>query len=143
MKLLTLLTMRKNKGEIDMKNMIGTSIIFIIMLVFLFFASRYITLTCDKMLEVTCKIEDNLVDNKWDESYMLSFELLNIYEGHVSNLTIFLNHLDFHNIYNEIIKLSQYTKCETEDEALASIHVIKALLKEVKEMESLSISNIF
>ena len=123
--------------------MIGTTVIFVVMLVFLFFASKYITLTCDKMLEVTCAIEDNLVNNNWDESYMLSFELLNIYEGHVTNLTLFLNHFDFHNIYNEIIKLSQYTKCETEDEALACIHVLKALINEVKEMESLSISNIF
>lgn len=126
-----------------MKNMIGTTIIFIIMLTFLFFASKYITLTCDKMLDVTCEIEDNLVNDHWDESYMLSFELLNIYEGHVTNLTLFLNHFDFHNIYNEIIKLSQYTKCETKDEALASIHVLKALINEVKEMESLSVGNIF
>lgn len=126
-----------------MKNMLWTSAIFFLMLILLFFASRYITLTCDKMLEVTCQIEDNLVEKNWDESYILSFELLNIYEGHVSNLTLFLNHFDFHNIYNEIIKLSQYTKCETEDEALASIHVLKALINEVKEMESISISNIF
>ncbi len=126
-----------------MKNMLWTSAIFFMMLILLFFASRYITLTCDKMLEVTCQIEDNLIEKNWDESYILSFELLNIYEGHVSNLTLFLNHFDFHNIYNEIIKLSQYTKCETKDEALASIHVLKALINEVKEMESLSISNIF
>lgn len=126
-----------------MKNMLWTTAFFFIMLAFLFFASKYINLTCDKMLEVTCQIEDNLVKENWDESYMLSFELLNIYEGHVSTLTLFLNHFDFHNIYNEIIKLSQYTKCETEDEALASIHVLKALINEVKEMESLSISNIF
>lgn len=126
-----------------MKNMIWTTVAFLVMLVFLFFASKYITLTCDKMLEVTSEIENNLVNNNWDESYMLSFQLLNIYEGHVSNLTLFLNHLDFHNIYNEIIKLSQYTKCKTEDEALASIHVLKTLIIEVKEMEFLSISNIF
>lgn len=126
-----------------MKNMIGTTIVFFIMLIFLFFASKYIVLTCDKMLDVTCEIEKNVVDNNWDESYILSFELLNIYEGHVSNLTLFLNHFDFHNIYGEIIKLSQYSKCETQDEALASIHVLKALLNEIKDMEALSISNIF
>lgn len=126
-----------------MKNMFGTAIIFFLMLIFLFFASKYITLTCDKMLNVTYEIENNLVNDNWDESYILSFELLNIYEGHVSNLTLFLNHFDFHGIYNEIIKLSQYTKCETKDEALASIHVLKSLLNEVKEMESVTISNIF
>lgn len=126
-----------------MKNMIWTSAIFLIMVILLFFASRYVTLTCDKMLEVTCEIEANIIDKNWDESYILSFELLNIYEGHVSNLTLFLNHFDFHNIYNEIIKLSQYAKCETKDESLASIHVLKALISEIKEMECISISNIF
>lgn len=126
-----------------MKNMILTTIIFFMMLVSLFFASKYITLTCDKMLDVTCQLEDNLINDNWDESYMLSFELLNIYEGHINALTLFLNHSDFHNIYNEVIKLSQYTKCETKDEALASIHMLKAIIKEAQDMESITIGNIF
>ncbi len=126
-----------------MKNMITTCIIFFLMIVILFFASKYIVLTCDKLLDVSSEIEENIVNNNWDESYMLSFELLNIYEGHVANLTLFLNHTDFDNIYSEVIKLSQYSKCKNKDEALSSIHVVKTLINQVKELESISIGNIF
>lgn len=126
-----------------MKNMIFTCIIFFLMLFILFFASKYIILTCDKLLDVSSKIEENIVDDNWDESYMLSFELLNIYEGHIANLTLFLNHTDFDNIYSEIIKLSQYSKCESKDEALSSIHVVKTLINHVKELESITVGNIF
>jgi len=113
------------------------------MVFFLFFASKYIVLTCDKLLDVSSKIEENIVDDNWDDSYILSFELLNIYEGHVTNLTLFLNHSDFDNIYGEVIKLSQYTKCESKAEALATIHVVKTLINQVKEMESVNVGNIF
>ena len=126
-----------------MKNMIFTCIIFSLMLFILFFASKYIILTCDKLLDVSSKIEENIVNDNWDESYMLSFELLNIYEGHIANLTLFLNHTDFDNIYSEIIKLSQYSKCESKDEALSSIHVVKTLISHVKELESITVGNIF
>ncbi len=87
-----------------MKNMIATCIIFFLMIFILFFASKYIVLTCDKLLDVSSEIEENIVNDNWDESYMLSFELLNIYEGHVANLT---------------------------------------LINQVKELESISIGNIF
>lgn len=126
-----------------MKNMIATCIIFFLMIFILFFASKYIVLTCDKLLDVSSEIEENIVNDNWDESYILSFELLNIYEGHVANLTLFLNHTDFDNIYSEIIKLSQYSKCKNKDEALSSIHVVKTLINQVKELESISIGNIF
>ncbi|HAR84348.1 MULTISPECIES: DUF4363 family protein [unclassified Clostridium] len=126
-----------------MKNMIATCIIFFLMIFILFFASKYIVLTCDKLLDVSSEIEENIVNDNWDESYMLSFELLNIYEGHVANLTLFLNHTDFDNIYSEVIKLSQYSKCKNKDEALSSIHVVKTLINQVKELESISIGNIF
>lgn len=126
-----------------MKNMIATCIIFFLMIFILFFASKYIVLTCDKLLDVSSEIEENIVNDNWDESYMLSFELLNIYEGHVANLTLFLNHTDFDNIYSEVIKLSQYSKCKNKDEALSSIHVVKTLINQVKEIESISIGNIF
>lgn len=142
-----LLTVEKNlqrrKVEFKMKNMIAATTLFFIMLFILFFASKYVVLTCDKLIDVSASIENNIVEEKWDESYMLSFELLNIYEGHVANLTLFLNHSDFDQIYAEVIKLSQYTKLHDKAESLASIHMIKTMVNEVKTMESLSISNIF
>lgn len=126
-----------------MRNMIISCIVFILMFIVLFFASSYIVLTCDKLLDVCAEVEEKIVDEQWEEGYMISFELLNIYEGHISNLTLFLNHNDFDNVYENIVELTQFVKCETKNEALASIHVIKTLINQVREMEEVSISNIF
>jgi len=113
------------------------------MCVGLFFASEYIILTCDKLLNVADKIEGDIVDESWDEAYILSFELLDIYEGHVRHMTLFLNHANVDIIYGEVIKLTQYCKEEEKSEALATLHLVKTLLQEVRQMEKLTINNIF
>jgi len=43
----------------------------------------------------------------------------------------------------KLYELSQYTKCESKAEALATIHVVKTLINQVKEMESVNVGNIF
>jgi hypothetical protein len=126
-----------------MKNIVITFILFIFMCVGLFFASEYIILTCDKLLNVADKIEGDIVDESWDEAYILSFELLDIYEGHVRHMTLFLNHTNVDIIYGEVIKLTQYCKEEEKSEALATLHLVKTLLQEVRQMEKLTINNIF
>lgn len=126
-----------------MKNIVITFILFIFMCVGLFFASEYIILTCDKLLSVADKIEGDIVDESWDEAYILSFELLDIYEGHVRHMTLFLNHANVDIIYGEVIKLTQYCKEEEKSEALATLHLVKTLLQEVRQMEKLTINNIF
>lgn len=126
-----------------MKNIVITFILFIFMCVGLFFASEYIILTCDKLLNVADKIEGDIVDESWDEAYILSFELLDIYEGHVRHMTLFLNHANVDIIYGEVIKLTQYCKEEEKSEALATLHLVKTLLQEVRQMEKLTINNIF
>lgn len=126
-----------------MKNIVITFILFIFMCVGLFFASEYIILTCDKLLNVADKIEGDIVDESWDEAYILSFELLDIYEGHVRHMTLFLNHSNVDIIYGEVIKLTQYCKEEEKSEALATLHFVKTLLQEVRQMEKLTINNIF
>lgn len=126
-----------------MKNIVITFIVFILMCIGLFFASQYVILTCDKLLEVSNKIEEEIVDEKWDESYILSFELLDIYEGHVRTMTLFLNHSNVDIIYSEVIKLTQYCKEKDKAESLATLHLIKTILLEIKQMEKLTINNIF
>ncbi|EQB90079.1 hypothetical protein J2Z44_002075 [Clostridium punense] len=126
-----------------MRNIVVTIIIFLVMCFCLFFASQYIILTSDKLLDVANKMESNIVDENWDNAYILSFELLDIYEGHVKHMTIFINHANVDVIYSEVIKLTQYCKEEDKTESLATLHLIKTLLLEVKQLEKVSISNIF
>lgn len=113
------------------------------MCILLFFASNYIILTCDKLLFNTNLIEEKVSQGKWDDAHILSFQLLDIYEGHVSQLSLFLNHSEMDIAYGEVLKLTQYTKESTKDESLATIHILKAYIKEVKNMEKVTISNVF
>jgi hypothetical protein len=126
-----------------MKNIVITVIVFLVMCICLFFASQYIILTCDKLLKIANKMESNIVDEQWDESYIRSFELLDIYEGHVQHMTIFVNHTNVDIIYSEVIKLTQYCKEQDKAESLATLHLIKTLLNEVHQMEKISVNNIF
>ncbi len=125
-----------------MKNFFVSYILFIVMCIFLFLASKYVILTCDKMLDTSMKIEQHILNDEWDDSYILSFKLLHIYEGHVNNLNLFLNHSEFDSIYRQVIMLTQYAKCNNKDESLATIHMIKTMIHDVKTIEYVNIRNI-
>lgn len=53
-----------------------------------------------------------------------------------------VHHSEVDNMNNELWKLTQYTKFNNKEESLASVHVIKFLLKHIIEMERINITNI-
>ncbi|MCS4464474.1 DUF4363 family protein [Clostridium botulinum] len=50
-------------------------------------------------------------------------------------MSMVTNHSEIDNINIELWKLTQYVKCESEDESLASIHAVKFLLEHIMQME--------
>lgn len=125
-----------------MKGLITSLSIFFIMLIGIFFSINYLNKICTKLEVSAVQIEKDITSHSWDKAYDNSLDLLNQWDKYSDKVSMFSNHAEIDNVNNEIWKLTQYTKCEDEEESLASTHVIKFLLKHIIDMERVNPQNI-
>jgi len=98
---------------------------------------------CNNLVELGDSIEDQISKENWQAAYDSSMKLTKEWKNHCDVISLFVHHQEIDNIDNELWKLSQYTKCHTKDESLASVHVVKFFLNHIKNLEDFSIQNIF
>lgn len=126
-----------------MKDMVVSFILFILLMLLIILPTRYLNNVCKSLTEDTDNIEVLVCNEKWDESYALSIQLLDSWQEHKDTVSIFAPHIEIDNINMEIYKLSQFVKCRDKSESLASIHLIKFLVNHVNDLNKASIQNIF
>ncbi len=88
------------------------------------------------------ELEELVSSESWEKAYGKSLELFNDWQSNHFVISMVINHSEIDNINNELWKLTQYVKCKSEDESLASIHVVKFLLEHIIKMEKINIENI-
>lgn len=125
-----------------MKKVILPFALFLAMLVGLYYSTKYINNTCDKLSEIAYETESSIAFEQWDNAYINSVVLLTSYEKDMSIVTLFLNHEELDIIYNETLKLTQYTKEEDKTHSLSSIHLVKSLIEGIKESQKITLRNI-
>jgi hypothetical protein len=126
-----------------MKGFIVSITIFIAMIISIFFSINYLNKTCRKLETLNVQIERNIESNSWDSAYSNSLNFLKEWEKISPKISVFTSHAEIDNVNNELYKLTQYTKCKNEDEALASANVLKFLLNHISNMEKSNTQNIF
>ncbi|WP_461613720.1 DUF4363 family protein [Clostridium sp. Marseille-QA1073] len=126
-----------------MKKVILPFMLFLAMLVGLYYSTKYTNNTCDKLLEIAYETESSIAFEQWDNAYINSMALLTSYEKDMSIVTLFLNHEELDIIYNEALKLTQYTKEEDKTHSLSSIHLVKSLIEGIKEGQKITLRNVF
>ena len=88
------------------------------------------------------ELEELVSSESWEKAYGKSLELFNDWQDNHFVISMVINHSEIDNINNELWKLTQYVKCKSEDESLASIHVVKFLLEHIIKVEKINIENI-
>lgn len=126
-----------------MKNVFITLIIFIAMFLTIAFSVNYLNNACTKLNVISSQIEKSIETDSWNEAYTESLTLFHDWEKYTRKVSVFVNHAEIDNIYSEMLKLTQYTKCHNKEEALASNEVIKFLFKHIVNMEKINLQNIF
>ncbi|MDW8800712.1 DUF4363 family protein [Clostridium sp. A1-XYC3] len=126
-----------------MKGVIISISIFFVMLIGIFFSINYLNKVCTKLDNLNKEIEISIENKSWTKAYDNSIKFLNQWDNYSRKISIFVNHAEIDNINSELWKLTQYTKCKAEEEALASSHVIKFLLEHIVNLEKVNAENIF
>jgi len=88
-------------------------------------------------------LENNINNYQWKKSYNLSLNLFEEWKKHYRIISLYVNSSELDTLNNEIVKLTQYIECETKDEALATTHTIKFMIKQVQAMQKINLQNVF
>lgn len=126
-----------------MKNIIISFTIFIILFIFIIFASSYLNKICSSMILDGENIEELINKGDFVKAYGKSLDLLEKWDKNKSTISVLVPHLEVDNINMEIYKLSQFIKCESKDEALASVHLLKFLIRHLMYLNKVNIQNVF
>ncbi|AVP60894.1 DUF4363 domain-containing protein [Clostridium botulinum] len=116
--------------------------LFLILIFTLVNYSFKLNTTCKNFMNQCDELEELVSSESWEKAYGKSLELFNDWQDNHFVISMVINHSEIDNINNELWKLTQYVKCKSEDESLASIHVVKFLLEHIIKMEKINIENI-
>lgn len=125
-----------------MKSILSSFILLIVMLCFMFFSVKYLDKTCSALTAEAGKLELQISKENWDKAYNSSLKFMKEWKKDSELVSIFVHHQEIDDINNEVWKLTQHTKCEDKDEALASIHAIKFLISHIIDLEKINIQNL-
>lgn len=117
--------------------------VFVIMLTAMFFSLNYLNKSCVEIESDCSKLEQLLDEENWDEAYDLSNKLFYDWEKKSQIMPVFVNHTEIDALNNEVLKLTQYVKTQSKDEALASTHSVKFYAKNIQFLQKVNIQNIF
>lgn len=116
---------------------------FILLIITITFSINYLDKTCKNLLQLDNKIEESINSKSWDKAYNYSLEFKESWDKSSKYVSIFTSHAEIDNIYNELWRLTQYSKVKNESDSLASVHVIKYFLQHIVNMEQVNIQNLF
>lgn len=126
-----------------MKNTITSIILFSLMFIFVLYSHNMLINICDDINEKCLQIETAIDQKDWDKAYSLAVDVKDNVEKHSLSISVYINHTDINNLSNEVLKLTQYTKVRDNAESLASVHLVKYTSDAIKELQDITIKNIF
>lgn len=126
-----------------MRNVLISFSIFIIMIGVMIFSLSYLNNTCTKFREESNQLEDLIKNSEWDKAAKSSNDMLERWKKQSQIIPLFVNHAEVDNLTNELLKLTQYVECKTLDESLASTHVVKFWLDNIRSLQKLNFENVF
>ena len=126
-----------------MKNVWFSIVMFSLMLIGIYFSLGYLDRACSKFENDSAKLETLINEEKWDEADKLSNQIFYEWETKSKVMSIFVNHLEIDSMNNEILKLTQYVKCKSKDESLASNHAVKFFTRNIISLQKINLQNIF
>ncbi|GAB6149540.1 MULTISPECIES: DUF4363 family protein [Clostridium] len=126
-----------------MKNIFTSFVIFILLIITISISIHYLNTKYYYYEEKVNSLEQMVSDEQWNKAYDESISFLDSWKKDSKLLTAYIHHVHVESISSDLLQLTQYIKYEEKVDALASIHEIKFLLKEITEIQKVNITNVF
>ena len=125
-----------------MKNTVLSIALFVVLFICLFFTNKNLISTCTKVATKCEEIEILLNTKETDEAYKESIDLLRFMEKEGSTTSMYVNHVDYDSLINESLRLCLYIKENNESDALASLHVLRYGVRNMKDIQKPNLKNL-
>ena len=126
-----------------MKNYLLSISLFIIMVLFLIYADNSFKSLCDDIIIACDSIEETARSGDIEELFEPSMELFNMIENNSTIAAVYINHMDYDLVLNEALKLNVYIEQGDSSEANTSLHLLKYMATQLKEILVPTFRNIF
>ena len=126
-----------------MKNTLISFFIFFSLIGFMLYSHNLLIKMCDEIIVICDKLENDINNNDFNESYNDSLSLIHRIEQSGSPIAIYINHSDLDYILNEASKLNQYIKFKSISDSLASVGSIRTYTTTIKQLQIPTLKNIF
>ena len=125
-----------------MRNALISRFLFLAIMCSLFFFNKSVINLCDNIINKSNEINNSLLEDDLERSYYLSIDLKNTLESKSAITSIYLNHTDFDNLINEVIKLSIYILNEDRSEAMTSLNLLQANAQHLRNLQIPKLENV-
>lgn len=125
-----------------MRNALISIFLFLAIMCSLFFFNKSVINLCDNIINKSNEINNSLLEDDLERSYYLSIDLKNTLESKSAITSIYLNHTDFDNLINEVIKLSIYILNEDRSEAMTSLNLLQANAQHLRNLQIPKLENV-
>ena len=126
-----------------MKNYLISISLFIIMVLFLIYADNSFKSLCNDIITACDSMEETARNGDVEELFEPSMDLFNMIENNSTIAAIYINHMDYDLVLNEALKLNVYVEQGDSSEANASLHLLKYMATQLKEILVPTFRNIF
>lgn len=126
-----------------MKNIVLSFVLFIALVCSLFYLNFKFIKICDVIIFESSEIESHINNDDIDLAYNTAVDLLEFLNDNNSIASLYLNHADYDVLINECLKVCIYLDNNELSEAQASVHLVNYSSKHLKEIQKISIKNIF
>lgn len=125
-----------------MKNVIISFVVFLAMVGTMIYSLGYLNKVCNDIAHKSDNLEEEISGDSWDKAMDTVNTLQKEWERQSKIIPLFVNHAEVDLLNNELLKLTQYVKCKNRDESLASTHVVKFYIDNIKSLQKVTIENL-
>ncbi|MBE6063716.1 MAG: DUF4363 family protein [Clostridium butyricum] len=125
-----------------MKNSLISLVLFLCTIILVFFLNKSLITLCDEIQQKADIMEQTILVNDFDTAFEQSIDLVNLLNQKNLVSSIYVTHECFDLLVDESVKLSVFISYKDAVDANATLHSIKNMAKNMKELQTPTLENI-
>lgn len=126
-----------------MKTTITSCSLFLVLLSFIIYSDYRFDNLCNNIDKQCLDIIEHIEDNNYSQAYAETIEIINQLEDSNLIASVYINHNDYDVLNIEAIRLSTYLYTEDRSNSLTTAFLLKKYTKDINDLSSVHIKNIF
>lgn len=126
-----------------MKTTITSCSLFLVLLSFIIYSDYRFDSLCNNIDKQCSDIIEHIEDNNFSQAYAETIEIINQLDDSNLMASVYINHNDYDVLNIEAIRLSTYLYTEDRSNSLTTAFLLKKYTKDINDLNSVHIKNIF